>query len=119
MTTRIPYHFERIFENYYKIQRSIVINRKMIENLYQDLSGVKGVDYSREKTSFNKDAHIEHYYQISDYIEMIEQENRIMETYINSLDKILNMITDGDLREAVRGKYMKEQEPIRNPYGGI
>lgn len=108
MTKAIPYYLDQIFSNYAALKKKLENNRNYIELLYYDLSGVKGLDYTKEKRSFNREAQIERYYQISDQIEQIEEQNRIIDEYIKALDQVLTMVKDEKIRETITETRIKD-----------
>lgn len=101
----IPDAYRDVLRNYkyYKVKR--IANDRIIENLYYDLENVKGVDYTKEKGTYNENARIENYYKISDHIAEREKENRVLDNVLSGLEKIKDGITDEKVKARIIEKY--------------
>ena len=110
----IPYIYFCMFHGYRFANTLYTTNKIKISDLYYHLENVKGIDYTKEKMSYNKDQSIERYYKISDRISDLEKQNKLIESYIKFLDGIFKKIEDQDLKKQIKEEYMKPRFSILN-----
>ena len=85
----------RQYETYKMLQLK---NGCLLDMLYYELENVKGIDYTKEKGTYNKDAAAEKYYSISDRIAEVEKENVFISSCIDGLTAIKDSIQDAELK---------------------
>ena len=98
LKAEIPEIYSTILETYERYKMAYLKNGCLLDSLYYELENVKGVDYTKEKGTYNHDAHIEKYYSISDQIAEIEKENNFISACLNGLEKIKDSIQDQEIR---------------------
>lgn len=103
----IPWLYDNLFSNYELYVVEYVKNRHKLNTLYYELEGVKGLDYTKEKATYNKDARIEKYYKISDQIAELEKSNDLIYTCIKGLENIRDGIKDTSFKNNVTECYFK------------
>lgn len=101
----IPPFYDELLRHYQRYLHTRQGNDAKINLLYYELEGVKGLDYTREKGTYNKDAHIEKYYSISDQISELEKQNRIIDNCLKGLELIRDSIKDSTLKAKVTQCY--------------
>ena len=103
----VPTLYADVFEHYslYKMLREK--NRCKLDILYYELEGVKAVDYTKEKGTYNNDARIEKYYRISDDISQLEKENTIIDNVLSGLEYIRDRVKEPSLRAKIEDGYFK------------
>lgn len=101
----MPAIYNDILQNYEHYQMRYAMNKCKIDALYYELEGVKAVDLTKERGTYNKDAHIEKYYSLSDEIGKLEQENSFIETVLKALESIRDGIVNTELRNRITEGY--------------
>lgn len=94
----IPDIYRDILSNYERYAMKDKMLNIRLDILYYELEGVKAVDYSKEKGTYNKDASIEKYYNISDQIAEIEKEKSFITVCLRGLEAMKDAIQDKDIR---------------------
>ena len=102
----IPYIYTLLFSEYRFVKQRYDLNTELIKDLYYELENVKGIDYSREKSSFTKERHDERYYRISDKIEELENQNELIKKYIDASEDMIGILNDKSMKEAIRKEYL-------------
>lgn len=103
----IPPLYNSLFSNYSSYEMEYIKNRCKLDLLYYELEGVKGVDYTKEKGTYNKDARIEKYYSVSDEIAELEKSNDFIYTCIKGLENIRDSIKDASFKNKITECYFK------------
>lgn len=101
----MPAVYNDILRNYESYRMKYIRNKCKLEVLYYELEGVKAVDPTKERTTYNKDAHIEKHYKISDQIEELEKENAFIDTVLKALESIRDSIVNNELRQRITEGY--------------
>ena len=101
----IPEPFCNFFECAKRLQIEHEKNKVQLEILYYELTGVKGVDYSKQKSTFNQEARTAKYYKISDQIEDIEKKDKYIVICLNLLNKLKEVCKTDEQKEAIEELY--------------
>lgn len=101
------YYIGKIFENYRSIDRKIEYDRELLNELWYDLENVKGINYSKQKFSYNEQAKQDRYYHLSDRIQVIEEEIKTLDLYMNALKQIYSRI-EQPLKEQITEEYISD-----------
>lgn len=101
----IPDFYKDLLEKYPRYVMEREKNLLKIDALYYELENVKGVDYAKQRNTYNHDAHIEKYYSISDEITELEQENNFINACIKGLEFIRDSIKDTTLKTKITECY--------------
>ena len=101
----IPDFYKDLLEKYPRYVMEREKNLLKIDALYYELENVKGVDYTKQRNTYNHDAHIEKYYSISDEITELEQENSFINACIKGLEFIRDSIKDTTLKTKITECY--------------
>lgn len=101
----IPDFYKDLLEKYPRYVMEREKNLLKIDALYYELENVKGVDYAKQRNTYNHDAHIEKYYSISDEITELEQENSFINACIKGLEFIRDSIKDTTLKTKITECY--------------
>ena len=101
----IPPLYSDLLEQYGHYARLHLKNGCLLDVLYYQLENVKGIDYSKEKGTYNNDARIERYYSISDRIAEVEKENAFIDSCINGLEAIRDSVQDADMKAKITECY--------------
>ena len=105
LTAIIPPPLNEMFKCMKTLQLQNARHTAQLNILYYELQGVKGVDYTREKGSFNQDAKTEKYYQISDRIKELEGEQEYITACISTLNKLKSRIRKKEIQDAITEMY--------------
>lgn len=101
----IPDFYKDLLEKYPRYVMEREKNLLKIDALYYELENVKGVNYAKQRNTYNHDAHIEKYYSISDEITELEQENNFINACIKGLEFIRDSIKDTTLKTKITECY--------------
>lgn len=101
----IPDFYKDLLEKYPRYVMEREKNLLKIDALYYELENVKGVDYAKQRNTYNHDAHVEKYYSISDEITELEQENSFINACIKGLEFIRDSIKDTTLKTKITECY--------------
>lgn len=101
----IPDFYKDLLEKYPRYVMEREKNLLKIDALYYELENVKGVDYAKQRNTYNHDAHVEKYYSISDEITELEQENNFINACIKGLEFIRDSIKDTTLKTKITECY--------------
>ena len=101
----IPDFYKDLLEKYPRYVMEREKNLLKIDALYYELENVKGVDYAKQRNTYNHDAHMEKYYSISDEITELEQENSFINACIKGLEFIRDSIKDTTLKTKITECY--------------
>lgn len=89
---KIPEPFNDLFKSVKYLQLEHARNKAQLDILYYELTGVKGRDYTKDCTAFNRDHANERYYKISDQIAEYEEADKYIKTALNLLQKLKGML---------------------------
>ena len=101
----IPTVYDELLSHY---ERYIMLrekNRCKIRLLYYELENVKGIDYGKQRNTYNHDAHIEKYYSVSDQITELEKENMYLTDCIKGLEYIKDNVKNATLKANLTACY--------------
>lgn len=101
----MPAMYNDIFNLYESYSLEYARNRNEIEILYYELENVKGVNYAKEKSTYNQDRQIEKYYSISDRIKDLEQANTFIANVLKGLEGIRDSIANKEIRDKATEGY--------------
>jgi len=98
---------ESVFGKYKFMKAKSKFNESMIRDLYYEMENVKGIDYTKERSTFNKDRYDDVYFRLSEKIDDLERENRFLNDYFGIADSFLESITNESLKKRINDKYIK------------
>ncbi len=104
----LPELYRGILEQYTRYKLAQLKNSCLIDVLYYELENVKGVDLTKERSTYNHDAHIEKYYSISDRITAAEKEQNFINACLTALEKVKDSIQDPDIKAIATECYFND-----------
>lgn len=89
-------------ESLTKVSDSLSLN-------WYELTGVKGVQYDKQRGAFNKDIADKRKYYLLGKIEAQEQEKRRLQANVQYIEDVLSLIKDQEIREAIVNIYVHKK----------
>ncbi|MDD5792274.1 MAG: hypothetical protein PUD22_06810 [Erysipelotrichaceae bacterium] len=105
--SKIPPYLRSIYELYGRLLDDIKLFEIIKNNTLYEMSGVKGIDYSRNKGTFNKEMYDKKYYQLSDELSEIDESIQICKSFIVAMDNTLKRIKDQNVAKEIKAIYCK------------
>lgn len=103
----IPTIYDDFLSKYENYTARHTANDIKIGVLYYELENVKGIDPSKERATYNHDAHVDKYYKISDEIARLEKENSFIDNCLKGIEYVRDLITDSSLKSKITECYFK------------
>ena len=102
---KIPAPFNDLCRCVKSLQLAHARKKSEIDLLYYELTGVKGKDYTKNRTAFNRDQATERYYKLSDQIAQLESEDKYYIICLDLLQQLKDMCREPEQQEAINELY--------------